>query len=78
MNKKVLCIGGELDGLVVDFIGPEFRPLSRDNPIDIFKLSAKELNELDEIGSLYVIKNNTGPFNQSTSQYEYMGECSRF
>lgn len=78
LNKKILCIGGELNGLEVDFIGPEFRPLSLDNPIDIFKLPAKELSELSEIGPLYVIKNNIGPFNQSTSQYEYIGEHSRF
>ncbi|MNY93272.1 hypothetical protein D3C78_96820 [compost metagenome] len=77
MNNKVICVGGELNGVEVEFVGPKFYPLDASNPIDVFKLPLSEFKEIDNIGPVYGLENIEGPFGQKSRQYKYLGRHPR-
>ncbi|MCG2572349.1 hypothetical protein LVY74_02100 [Acinetobacter sp. ME22] len=67
---KVLCIGGEFDGLMVDSTGLEVRLVNPDNPISVYSLPASEFVEVDDFNPTYFLK--TVGFNNDSKKQFYV------
>ena len=76
MSQKVLCIGGQLDGVEVENYGPKYMPVSKENTTCVFYLDAKELVAIDEAKATYEIECTEGPYNVKTYKYLYIGDTN--